>query len=82
MKRDILERLEDGEQFIDAVDDAAKEIELLRNLLKASMPFVENMIGIASAARPLYGELENYFSFGTPCPHGYYDWDLCPDCRH
>ena len=18
----------------------------------------------------------------TPCPHGYEDWDDCPDCRH
>jgi hypothetical protein len=17
-----------------------------------------------------------------PCPHGYEDWDICPDCRH
>jgi len=59
--RDILERLNDGDEFIDAVDDAILEIETLRELLKLAEPFVEDMVGIASAARGVNAAIKSYF---------------------
>ena len=29
-----------------------------------------------------YGTYKKTNSESEPCPHGYTDWDDCPDCRH
>ena len=59
--RDILERLNDSYEYVDAIDDAIHEIEDLRELLKLAEPFVEDMIGIASSARGVNTAIKAYF---------------------
>jgi len=59
---DIIERLNNDDQFMDAIDDAVHEIEELRGLLKEDLPFVEDMVGIASSARPIRNAIVEYFN--------------------
>ena len=41
-------------------DNALKELDGLRIILKQSRPFVEEMIGIASSARPILQNIDIY----------------------
>lgn len=59
--KDIIERLDDEEMCMDAIDDAISEIEQLRSMLESALPLVDAMVGIGSAARPLKAEIEEYF---------------------
>jgi prefoldin subunit 5 len=58
--KDVIERLNDAEEYIDAIDDAIQEIEELRELLRECIPYVEDMIGIASSARPLKQAIDEH----------------------
>ena len=60
MTKDIIERLRDSDQYVDALDDAVKEIQELRELLRECLPYVEDMIGIASSARSLLRDIEQH----------------------
>ena len=42
------------------LEDAEDELRELRELLRECLPYVEDMIGIASSARPLKHDIEEY----------------------
>lgn len=62
MRKNLIDELNDYEMYVDSIDDAIDEIEILRWLLERAKPFVDDMVGIASAARPLSQEIEMYFN--------------------
>ena len=58
--RELIEYEQDGNYVL--ADAATNELEEYRALLKRCLPFVEDMIGIASEARFLKAEIEAFLS--------------------
>jgi hypothetical protein len=42
---------------------------------------VEKLVRILNANKELLNETDATAA-GIACPHGYSDWNQCPDCRH